>query len=82
MLDCETVATVCRARVTLGAAEKLMCWLRERGASAGQSAAAALEAGMPVARLELLAVWWAREQGAARADAVAVAVAVAAAAAG
>jgi len=73
VLDCETVASVCRALGSLGATEKLMFWLRKQGALAGQSAAAALEAGMPVARLELLAVSWARAQGAARADAVAVA---------
>lgn len=70
-LDRDTVASVCRALGDIGASEKLMFWLRDHGALAGKSVAGALEAGMPVARLERLATAWARERGAARAAAAA-----------
>ena len=39
------MATVCRALGDLGSSEKLMFWLRDHGALAGKSVAAALEAG-------------------------------------
>ena len=65
-LDRETVATVCRALGELGASEKLMFWLREHGALGGKGVAAALDAGIAVAKVERLAVAWARERGAAR----------------
>ena len=71
VLDRETVATVCRALGDLGSSEKLMFWLRDHGALAGKSVAAALEAGVPVARVERLAAAWARERGAARVAAAA-----------
>lgn len=71
VLDRETVATVCRALGGLGASEKLVFWLRDHGALAGNSAVAALEAGVPVAKVERLAAAWARERGAARVAAVA-----------
>ena len=48
----------------LGASEKLMFWLREHGALAGKSVAAALEAGTALAMVERLAAVWARERGA------------------
>jgi hypothetical protein len=64
-LDRETVATVCRALGDLSPSEKLMFWLRDHGALAGQSAAAALESGAPVSQVERLARAWARERGAA-----------------
>jgi hypothetical protein len=64
-LDRETVATVCRALGDLSPSEKLMFWLRDHGALAGQSAAAALESGAPVSQVERLASAWARERGAA-----------------
>ena len=70
-MDRETVATVCRALGNLGASEKLTFWLRDHGALAGKSAAAALEAGVAVAKVERLAQAWARERGAARVAAVA-----------
>jgi hypothetical protein len=70
-LDRETVATICRALGDLGASEKLMFWLCDHGALAGRSVAAALEAGMAVARVERLAAAWARERGAARVAAAA-----------
>ncbi|MDE2092330.1 MAG: hypothetical protein KGI87_00610, partial [Burkholderiales bacterium] len=63
-MDRETVATVCRALGDLGSSEKLMFWLRDHGALAGKSVAAALEAGIPVARVKRLAGAWARERGA------------------
>jgi hypothetical protein len=65
-LDREPVATVCRALGELGSSEKLMFWLRDHGALAGKSAAAALEAGVPLAKVERLAAAWARERGAAQ----------------
>ena len=64
-LDRETVATVCRALGDLSASEKLMFWLRDHGALAGKSVALALEAGLPLAKVERLAAAWARERGAA-----------------
>lgn len=70
-LDRETVATVCRALGDLGSSEKLMFWLRDHGALAGKSIAMALEAGIPVAKVERLAASWARERGAARVAAAA-----------
>lgn len=70
-LDRETVATVCRALGDLGSSEKLMFWLRDHGALAGKSIAVALEAGIPVAKVERLAASWARERGAARVAAAA-----------
>ena len=70
-LDRETVAGVCRALGELGASEKLMFWLREHGALGGKSVAAALEAGVAVAKVERLATAWARERGAARVAAAA-----------
>ena len=64
-MDRESVATVCRALSDLGSSEKLMFWLRDHGALAGKSVAAALEAGVPLAKVERLAAAWARERGAA-----------------
>jgi len=64
-MDRETVAAICRALGDLGAGEKLMFWLRNHGALAGKSVAAALEAGVAVAKVERLAAAWARERGAA-----------------
>ena len=64
-MDRETVASVCRALGRLGSSEKLMFWLRDHGALAGRSVADALDAGVPLARVELLAAAWARERGAA-----------------
>jgi hypothetical protein len=71
VLERESVATVCRALGNLGPSEKLMFWLREHGALAGNSVAAALEAGVPVAKVERLAIAWASERGAARGAAAA-----------
>ena len=65
-MDREAVATVCRALGNLGASEKLMFWLRDHGTLAGKSVAAALEAGVPIAKVERLAIAWARERGAGR----------------
>ena len=65
-MDRESVAIVCRALGDLGSSEKLMFWLRDHGTLAGKSVAAALEAGVPVAKVERLAAAWARERGAAR----------------
>jgi hypothetical protein len=62
-MDRETVATVCRALGDLSSSEKLMFWLRDHGALAGKSVAAALEAGVPLAKVERLAAAWARERG-------------------
>ena len=59
-LDREAVAAVCRALGDLGASEKLMFWLRDHGALAGKSVAAALEAGAGLAKVERLAAAWAR----------------------
>jgi len=70
-MDRETVAAICRALGDLGAGEKLMFWLRDHGALAGKSVAAALEAGVAVAKVERLAAVWARERGAARVAAAA-----------
>jgi hypothetical protein len=63
-MDREAVAAICRALGDLGASEKLMFWLREHGALAGKSVAAALEAGTALAKVERLATAWARERGA------------------
>ena len=71
VLDRESVAAVCRALGDLSSGEKLMFWLREHGALAGNSVAAALEAGVPVAKVERLAIAWASERGAARGAAAA-----------
>jgi hypothetical protein len=65
-MDREPVARVCRALGDLGSSEKLMFWLRDHGALAGRSVAAALEAGVPLAKVERLAAAWARERGAVR----------------
>ena len=65
-LDREAVAMVCRALGDLDSSEKLMFWLRDHGALAGKGVAAALEAGVAVAKVERLAAAWARERGAAR----------------
>ena len=65
-MDRETVSTICRALGDLGASEKLMFWLRDHGALAGKSVAAALDAGVVVAKVQRLAAAWARERGAAR----------------
>ncbi|MFO1340363.1 MAG: hypothetical protein U1F53_19440 [Burkholderiaceae bacterium] len=62
-LDRASVAAICRALGELGASEKLMFWLREHGALAGKSVAAALEAGVALAKVERLAAAWARERG-------------------
>ena len=64
-MDRETVAAICRALGDLGASEKLMFWLRDHGALAGNSVAEALEAGIALAKVERLAAAWARERGAA-----------------
>lgn len=64
-MDRESVARVCRALGDLGSSEKLMFWLRDHGALAGKSVAAALETGVPLAKVERLAAAWARERGAA-----------------
>ena len=65
-MDREAVAAVCRALGELGASEKVMFWLRDHGALAGKSVAAALEAGTGLAKVERLAAAWARERGASR----------------
>jgi hypothetical protein len=65
-MEREAVAVVCRALGDLGASEKLMFWLREHGALAGKSVAAALEAGIALAKVQRLAAVWARERGASR----------------
>ena len=64
-------AIVAHADGDLGASEKLMFWLREHGALAGKSVAAALEAGTALAKVERLAAAWARERGASRVTAAA-----------
>jgi hypothetical protein len=61
------VAAICHALGDLGASEKLIFWLRKHGALAGNSVAAALEAGVGLAKVERLAAAWARERGASRA---------------
>jgi hypothetical protein len=63
-MDREAVAAICRALGAIGASEKLMFWLREHGALAGNSVAAALEAGTDLAKVARLAAAWARERGA------------------
>ena len=65
-MDREAVASICRALGDLGASEKLMFCLREHGALAGKSVAAALEAGTGLAKVERLAAAWARERGVSR----------------
>ena len=70
-MDREDVAAICRALGNLGASDKLMFWLREHGALAGKGVAAALEAGIVLARVERLAAAWARERGASRVSAAA-----------
>lgn len=70
-MDRDDVAAICRALGDLGASEKLMFWLRGHGALAGKCVSAALEAGIPLAKVERLASAWARERGAARAVAAA-----------
>jgi len=71
VLEREAVATVCRALGSVGSSEKLMFWLRDHGALAGTSVGAALEVGVPLAKVERLAHAWARERGAARVAAAA-----------
>jgi len=71
VLDRESVAKVCLALGDLGSSEKLVFWLRPHGALAGKSVAAALDSGVPVAKVERLAAAWARERGAARVPAAA-----------
>jgi hypothetical protein len=65
-MDREAVAAICRALGDLGGSEKLMFWLREHGALAGRSVAAAVEAGTALGKVERLAAAWARERGASR----------------
>lgn len=65
-LDRDAVAIVCRALGGLGSSEKLMFWLRDHGALAGKSVAVALEARVVLAKVERLAVAWARERRPAR----------------
>jgi hypothetical protein len=65
-MDRAAVAAICRALGDLGASEKLMFWLREHGALAGQRVAAALDAGTGLAKATRLAAAWARERGASR----------------
>ena len=62
-MDREAVAAICRALGELGASEKLAFWLREHGALAGKSVAAAIEAGIGLAKVQRLAAAWARERG-------------------
>jgi len=64
-MDRAAVATVCCALGEFGASVKLMFWLRDHGALAGKSVAVALEAGVPLAQVERLALAWALERGAA-----------------
>ena len=71
VMDREAVASICRALGDLGASEKLMFWLREHGALAGKTVAAALEAGTGLAKVERLAAAWARERGVSRVAATA-----------
>ena len=71
VLDRGAAASVCHALGGIGSSEKLMFWLRDHGALAGKSVAAALESGVPVAKVERLAHAWARERGAARVAAAA-----------
>lgn len=64
-MDRQGVAAICRALGQLSASEKLMFWLHEHGALAGRNIAAALDAGVTLAKLERLAKAWASERGAA-----------------
>lgn len=68
-MDREAVAAICRALGNIGASGKLVFWLREHGALAGKSVAAALEAGTALAKVERLAAAWARERGTSRVSA-------------
>jgi hypothetical protein len=61
-MDRQAVATICRALGDLGPSEKLMFWLREHGALAGKSMAAAMEAGTALDKVERLAAAWARDR--------------------
>ena len=61
-LDRLTAGAICRALRQLQDTEKLMFWLRDHGALGGKSVAAALEAGMPTAKVTALAEAWARER--------------------
>jgi hypothetical protein len=70
-LDREAVATICRALGELDATQKLMFWLREHGALSGKTVAAALDAGVSLAKVERLAASWAHSRGAARVAAAA-----------
>ena len=70
-MDRQAVATICRALGDLGPSEKLMFWLREHGALAGKSMAAAMEAGTALDKVERLAAAWARERGSSRVTAAA-----------
>ena len=70
-LDREAVAKVCRALGDIGTSEKLMFWLREHGVLGGKGVAAALDAGVAVAKVERLATAWARERGVGRGAAAA-----------
>ena len=70
-MDREAVAAICRALGGLGASEKLMFWLHDHGSLAGKSVVVALEAGVPLSKIERLAAAWARERGAARVAAAA-----------
>ena len=70
-MDREAVAAICRALGDLGGSEKLMFWMREHGALAGKSVAAALESGTALAKVERMAAAWARERGASRVAAAA-----------
>ena len=70
-MDRDSLAVVCRALGDLSASKKLIFWLRDHGALAGQSVAAALGAGISLTKVDRLAAAWARERGAARVAAVA-----------
>jgi hypothetical protein len=70
-MDREAVATICRALGDLTSSEKLMFWLRDHGSLKGQSVVSALETGLPLVKVERLAVAWARERGASRVAAAA-----------
>ncbi len=63
-LNRDDIAVVCRALGAISASEKMMFWLRNHGSLAGKSAPEALNAGVPVQKLERLAHAWARERGA------------------
>lgn len=70
-MDRGAVAAICRALGDLGASEKLTFWLREHGALAGKSVAAAMDSGTGLAKVQRLAAAWARERGASRVAAAA-----------